>query len=53
MDNIIFYKKGIDLKDQFTKIKFSYTKPYRLIFAKDEDRLKTHLATYWEALLFY
>ena len=53
MDYLIFYKKGVDLQRQISKIRFSYTRAYTLAFASEAKDLVKHLNQFNEALLFY
>lgn len=53
MDNLFFYKKDTNLKDNVSKIRFSYTREYRLIFSNDSNQLKRNLEKYEDGLLFY
>jgi len=53
MDNLIFYKKNVDLQPVISKIRFSYTREYSLIFTKKPKELKDHLMKVKNGLLFF
>ena len=53
MENLIFYKKDTDLRTGVEKHKFSYTRPYTMVFTKSVKSLGQELSKYPKALLFY
>ncbi len=53
MDNLLFYKKNVDLQPVVSKIRFSYTREYSLIFTKTQTQLKEHLVKAKSGLLFF
>lgn len=53
MDNLIFYKKNVDLQAQISKIRFSFTREYALIFTQKPTDLKAQLVKAKSGLLFF
>lgn len=53
MDNLIFYKKNTNLKEQITKVRFSFTRKYSLMFASKPNELKEYLLKAKEGVLFF
>lgn len=53
MDHLIFYKKGVDLKENISRIRFSYTREYTLVFTSEPKSLVTYLKKYKDGILFF
>ena len=53
MDQLIFFKSGVDLKSSVEKHRFSYTRQYSMTFAQNLRGLAEQLTKQPTALLFY
>lgn len=53
MDQIIIYKKGVNLKEKMADVRFSYQRPYKISFVTTLDVLKNSLSENPECLLYF